>query len=236
MSEEETPKMPEPSKATELPTTQHLKDRPKVVIFDFDGTLANSLWIGMEVMNQLSPEFGHRTVTPEDIPRLRDMGARRIMKTLGIKKLTLPKLLKRARKEVGRRIDEIQPFDGVLEVLEDLKNAQLELGVLTSNHEKNVHTFCKNHGYTHLFEFVTGKSSVWGKKKDIARLLEERGLEPRDCVYVGDERRDIEACKSNDVTMVAVGWGFNSERALLELEPDHYVRDPQELRELLLEE
>jgi phosphoglycolate phosphatase-like HAD superfamily hydrolase len=206
--------------------------RPKVIIFDFDGTVADSLWLGIEVMNQLSEDFGYATVTPDEVPAYRDMGARRIMKMLGIRKMALPKLLKRIRKEVGRRMSEVRPFEGILPTLADLKDRGYELGVLTTNSEENVETFLEHNGFGDLFHFVTGKSSVWGKKKDIARLLSERGLQPSDVVYVGDERRDIEACKANDVPMVAVGWGFNSERALTELEPDYFVRDLQQLRRL----
>ena len=59
------------------------------------------------------------------------------------------------------------------------------------------------------------------------------GAGSSDVLYVGDETRDIEAAREAGLAMTAVTWGYNSEQALSALGPQHIVRSPGELLELM---
>lgn len=202
--------------------------RPKLVVFDFDGTLADCLDLSLEILNQLAPEFGYRAVDPAEMPELRNHGPRYIMKALGISKLKVPFLMDRCRKEYRRRLGEVQPFTGLGEALKQLRERGYTLGIVTSNAEENVQLFLETHGLQY-FEFIHGKSSIWGKKRDLAKLLRKRKLAPTDIVYVGDETRDIDAAQANGIPIIAVAWGFNSIVALRRKKPDFIVTRLEDL-------
>ncbi len=218
------------AESTTVPGTTSQPDRlrPELIIFDFDGTLANSLHLGVEIMNALAPEFGHLKVEPERMMYLRDQGPRRIMKALKVSRWKLPFLLKRARQEYGKRITEVTPYDGAVETLKVLRDRGYRLAVLTSNAEENVKRFFDKFDFGE-FDFIEGKSSVWGKKKDLRRILKVQKLDAHEVVYIGDERRDIEAAHANKIPVVSVTWGFNSERGLAELKPRAMVHSWQEM-------
>jgi phosphoglycolate phosphatase len=187
--------------------------RPQLIIFDFDGTLADCLYLSYEIINSLAPEFGHREITEEEMQELRNHGARHIIKVMGISKLKVPFLMDRCRREYRRRLKEVQPFAGLQPVLAGLKARGYQLGIVTSNAEENVREFLGTFGLEY-FDFVHGKSSIWGKKKDLRKLLKKMKLAPTDVVYVGDELRDIEAAQANSIPIISVGWGFNTASAL----------------------
>ena len=58
--------------------------RPKLLIFDFDGTIADTFDAALEILNKLAVEFGFRSLEPKDLERARDMRTRQLMKFLGI--------------------------------------------------------------------------------------------------------------------------------------------------------
>ena len=213
---------------TPTPSADKAPIRPSLIIFDFDGTLADCLYLSFEIINGLAPEFGHRVITEPEMQELRNHGARYIIKALGISRLKIPFLMDRCRKEYHRRIKEVQPFPGLGPVLAGLKARGYTLGIVTSNAEENVRVFLKTFGLDY-FDFVHGKSSIWGKKKDLRKLLKKNKLSASDVVYVGDEVRDIEAAQANDIPIISVAWGFNSAAALQRKNPTFLLNSLDEL-------
>ena len=82
------------------------------------------------------------------------------------------------------------------------------------------------------FEFVRCSSKLFGKGREIRRILRQEKLSPSEILYIGDETRDIEAAKETGLRMAAVTWGYNSESALLAMAPDHLISSPGELLNL----
>lgn len=209
-----------------------LGSRPKLVVFDFDGTIADTFDNGIEILNVLSQEFGFRPLAPADVPKARDMGTGELINFLGIPKTKVSRISRRGKEELARKIRSIQPLRGVPEALQTIRAAGYELGIITSNSCENVGTFLKLHGLE-FFTFVRSSSKLMGKGREIRAVLKERGLGPKDILLVGDETRDIEAAHETGAHIVAVSWGYNSRRALEALKPDHLVDEPSELLTLL---
>jgi phosphoglycolate phosphatase len=210
----------------------HLSTRPELLLFDFDGTVADTLQCGLEILNAMAPEFGYRRLEDADLPRARDMRTRELMKFLGIPATRLPKIAKRGKQELNKRMDEIHPLAGMAGIVRDLHAAGFRLGILTSNSEENVAAFLKKFGLE-VFDFIYTSSKLAGKARVIRRILREKKLKPGQVLFVGDEVRDIEAAQETGIHMAAVTWGYNSRDSLLSLAPDHLVESPAELRELV---
>jgi phosphoglycolate phosphatase len=198
------------------------------LIFDFDGTLVNSLDPTLRLANALAPEYGYRAAEPHEIEMLRSSSYRSIAAQLGIKWHKIPLIAARIRRELSSTVAEMGTFDGLPEVLKELRSRGLRFGILTSNARQNVERFLAAQGLTD-FDFVTTSASVWGKQHRLKALLRRRGLSTAEVAYVGDEVRDIEATKALGICMIAVGWGYAAEGLLAAHAPDHLVRTPAEL-------
>ncbi|MEI6071469.1 MAG: HAD-IA family hydrolase [Verrucomicrobiae bacterium] len=206
--------------------------RPKLVIFDFDGTLADTFQCAVEILNVMAPAFGYRPLAETDVPRARDMSTGGVMKFLGISATRLPKISRRGKEEMNKRMPDVGPLPGMIELVRRLKAEGFRLGILTSNSEENVATFLRKF---HLegFEFIHTSSKLSGKGRIIRKILKRLRLKPKEVLLVGDEVRDIEAAQDTGVHMAAVSWGYNSHKALAAGHPDHLVETPSALAELI---
>lgn len=205
-----------------------LRKAPTHVLFDFDGTLGDTFQLGFEILNLLAPEFGFRPLPAEELEFARDLSTRGLMKHLGIPRMKLHKISRRGTEEITKRIDTVQSFPGVPEMVRRLHADGFRLGVLTSNSEPNVRAFLKAHDLE-IFDFVESSSKLLGKGAVLRRLMKERGLHRGEILLVGDELRDVEAAQETGVHIAAVTWGYNSRKALESAEPDYLFDTPEEV-------
>lgn len=205
----------------------------KVVIFDFDGTLADTLDPILRISNRLAPEFGYKPVSPTEIEQLRNLSFREIVKHSEVSIFKIPLLLRRLRTDLNKEIQQVKPISGIPEVLATLKDQGIFLGILTSNSKANVTAFLQNHGLEELFSFIYSGTTILGKHKMINRVLKQAQFDPQRVAYVGDETRDIESARKSRIKVIAVGWGFSSSQALAQQNPDFLVHQPRELLQVI---
>lgn len=205
----------------------------KTIIFDFDGTLADTFEAFVSITNSLAVEFGYQLVGEDDIPKLQNLSSREIVRQSGISFWKIPFLIRRLRRELEKRITEVNLFPGIKELILDLKAEGYSLVIITSNSRENVTALMAINGLENSFDFVWSSSRLFGKHKSIAKLLKREKLELEKAFYVGDETRDIDAAKKAGVRAIAVSWGFNSPEALAGHNPDFLAANPQELRAFL---
>lgn len=200
----------------------------KAILFDFDGTIADTFALAVEVYNSVAPEFGCKVVLESEIPSARRKSAKQLMAELGITKSMLPRLAATCLKQIHKKMDTVLPFQGIPEALQALKLAGFTLGILTSNSCENVQLFLEKNQLRY-FDFVRPSSRLFGKAKEIRAILKSYDWQPEDLAFVGDECRDLEAGQKAKIFTVAVAWGFNLPEALLAQQPTHFVEHPQSL-------
>lgn len=205
----------------------------KSVIFDFDGTIADSFGISLTIGNRLAQAYGLEPVTPERLDRWRDMSSQEILSELNLPLLKLPHLLSHFKREIQAEIRNFPFILGMRETILMLWDQNYVLGVVTSNAAGNVRDFLNHQGMGHLFEFVASCPYYRGKQRVLRRVARRHHLDLGKMVYVGDETRDIDAAKRIPVKSVAVTWGFNSSQALREHNPDHLINHPRELLSII---
>ncbi|MEL4898545.1 HAD-IIIC family phosphatase [Crocosphaera sp. Alani8] len=205
----------------------------KVIVFDFDGTLADTYDAFIEIANSLSGEFGYKPVDIKEQETLKNLSAKALIKQSEISVFKIPFVLKRVKSELSHKIRELEPIKDIPHCLKELKNQGYSLGIITSNTEENVMKFLTHHNLENFFDFIYGESTLFGKHRIIKKLLKEKQLLPDEVIYIGDETRDIYSAKKSRVQSVAVTWGFNSSQALAEQEPDFLINKPYELVTIL---
>ncbi|MBD2302930.1 HAD-IA family hydrolase [Nostoc sp. FACHB-87] len=205
----------------------------KVIVFDFDGTIADTVDALVGIANRLATEFGYKQITPEQLAHLRNLTSREIIKYSGVSLLKIPFLLRKVKSELKNKIHEFQPIPGIKEALTELKDHGYQLGIITSNSKENVTAFLNNHELDNLFDFIYSGVTIFGKTTIINNLLKQKQLSTQAVIYVGDETRDIEASKKANIKVVAVTWGFNSPEVLLKQKPDFLINHPSELLDVI---
>ncbi|BAY91468.1 MULTISPECIES: HAD-IA family hydrolase [unclassified Tolypothrix] len=200
-----------------------------VIIFDFDGTIADTVDALVSIANRLAVEFGYVPITQQELALLKNLTSREIIKYSGISVFKIPFLVKKVKGELKDKIHEFQPIPGIKEALIKLKAEGYSLGIITSNSKDNVNEFLKINELDTLFDFIYSGVTIFGKKTIINNVLKQRQLKPQQVIYVGDETRDIEASKKANIQVIAVTWGFNSPEILAKQKPDFLIHHPSEL-------
>jgi phosphoglycolate phosphatase len=199
------------------------------LLFDFDGTLADSLSAIVAITNRLAPEFGYRPTPLEEVDALKGLTARQLIRYSGIPLMKIPALLRQVRAELRQQTAHIPPCKGMPAIIKQLHAQHHTLGVVTSNTPEAVRAFLAVHGLQHCFFSIDGGGTLFRKGKLINRCLEQYQLSASRTVYVGDEVRDIDAARFAGVYPVSVTWGFNSREALAAAQPDWLVDEPEML-------
>lgn len=202
------------------------------LLFDFDGTLADSFALSVDVAHEV---MGYtERLSPERIERLRGLPPRAVLREVGVKWWRVPQLLTRGRKLMaGRLVSEVKPFPGVAKVLATLRAQGCRLFVLSSNSTDNVDAFLKAHEIHDVFDHIYGEAGIFNKAGRIRQIIHENRLSPKDMWYIGDEVRDIIAAHQVGIRVAAVTWGFNNRELLADAGPDKIISKPQELVSLV---
>lgn len=203
-----------------------------VIVFDFDGTIADTMGSIGKIMDKLSHDFDFKRMKDANLEELKNKKTKEVFESLGISLIKLPRILGKVRKVLHEEIGEVKPIRGMEEVLPQLKNGNRQLGIITSCPLKTVEKFLDKNNLK-FFDFIYSESNIFNKADKMKALLEERKLNPENVFYVGDETRDIEAARSAGIKIIAVTWGFNKEEILEKENPDYLIRKPEELISLL---
>ncbi len=205
----------------------------KVLIFDFDGTLADTLEVIVKITNDLAEEFGYPPSNQEDLVKIRHLGAWQVIQRSGVSVFKLPLLIRKLQEKLSQEIENIKLFPEMQKTLDKLKAGGHTLGIVTSNSGENVNKFLAAHQMQDIFDFVASSTTLFGKHRTLKRIIEKYNLEPENTIYIGDETRDIEAAHKIGIEVIAVSWGFNSVEVLATQTPEYLIHSPLDLIKII---
>lgn len=208
----------------------------KHIIFDFDGTLANSIEVVVKVYNGLAEQYSFNQINPNEYRNMMKLSLREKIKVLNIpmsKVLVIRKFSQEFKRQYKFHLKSLQLFNGMLEVLSTLYEKGYTLSIITSNSESNIMAYMDQQGISY-FDQVKSSKGLFAKDKSLKQYMRSNRLSNKDLIYIGDEVRDIQACKKMNVEVIAVTWGMDQRQALLAENPDHIVNKPNEILNLIL--
>jgi HAD superfamily hydrolase (TIGR01549 family) len=201
----------------------------KYIIFDFDGTIADTLTLVEEIGNNILKPYGMRINTEET----KQIGLQRAIIKSKFPKWEIPKAMSELKKQLNRRLAaEVNLFPDMEHVLRELKKSY-SLGIVSSNSGENIKMFLNRHNVLDLFSFIHSDSSLFGKHLVLTRLCKINHIELKDIVYIGDEDRDIQATKKLGIPIIAVTWGYNTIDNLQKENPPFLANNPKDLLEII---
>jgi phosphoglycolate phosphatase len=199
----------------------------RFVLWDFDGTLADSMAVGLGIINRLAAQYRFKPIT--DPYSIRKMTVRKFLKEHKIGFLKLPKVTRAFQLAMRGEIDKIKLYPGLVRVLKQTRAAGVKHAILSSNSPENIQAFLQANDIADLFEFTAGCFKLLGKARGIKRVIKQRKLLKREVLYIGDEVRDVLAARKAGIDVAAVSWGINDFKTLAGEEPTHQVTTPEEL-------
>lgn len=202
------------------------------LLFDFDGTIANSIEPMYQLLNHYAPKYGFKQVSPQDFALIRSMPMHKALKHLKLPLYKLLRYIPLILKEYRKIVTLMEPYEGVKQMLDELLRLEIPVALLSSNSAENVHAFLERHGIN-CFQWVEGTGGILKKHARIARQLKKHRLDKTRVIYIGDESRDIQAAKKCGIRIICVTWGFHTAEHLSSYDPDYMVDHPRQIIELV---
>lgn len=205
------------------------------VIFDFDGTLADTLPLCIRAFrSSIEPHLG-RSVSDAEI-----------IATFGPSEEGTIKALIPNQYEQGvaaylthyeqYHADHPHLFPGIQPLLDELQRKNVRLALVTGKGEGSASMSLQFYQLTPYFSaFGYGDLSTEHKARNISRIVADWGLTSDEVLYVGDAPSDIVACRKAGVPIAAAAWATTAEPTVLaELEPDALFESVEAFRDWLL--
>ncbi|WP_408890890.1 HAD hydrolase-like protein [Myxococcus faecalis] len=204
----------------------------RLVIFDFDGTLADSLPWFRSILNDVADRFGFKRLSPEELEALRGLSGHDILAKAKVPLWRLPSIVNHMRKEKLAAASSTPLFPGVPELLADLKAAGVTVAIISSDSEASVRAVLGE--CTRAVAHFDCGAALFGKAAKFRRMVKRVKVSPGEVLSVGDEIRDLDAAREAGIPAAAVAWGYTLPEALARHSPDRLFRTLDELRAALL--
>jgi phosphoglycolate phosphatase len=201
----------------------------KILIFDFDGVLAESLPVMLEYAGRVCVELGHpRQATSEDLEALDRMEFVDFGRQLGLPEDLLQSFAARNFELFNSRGDPLPIFSGMAEAVSELSR-HFKIAIVTGNSRSVVSNFLERHGLTDAVSLILGAEDPGGRAEKIRRVKDLLGDPESEAIMIGDAVSDVHAARKAGVRSIAVTWGHQSRKKLAGVKPDYLVDSPGDL-------
>jgi phosphoglycolate phosphatase len=190
----------------------------RLVIFDFDGTLADSAEWMIRTLNDIAGQFGLRRVDAAEVQMLRGRSSTEIIRHLGVPVWKLPMIAAEMRRRISAEVDRIGVFAGVADMLRALDERDKKLAIVSSNSEQNVRRVLGAENAARIDAFDCS-AAMFGKAGKLRSVMRTLSVAARETLYIGDETRDIEAAREVGAASGAVAWGYAKPEILATFRP-----------------
>ncbi len=210
----------------------------KCCIFDLDGTLLNTLKALAYTTNLVLKHFGLGPVTEEQLKHFvgdgYQMQLRRALHSCGDEdeKHLEESFLLYTRLFAENCLYQVQPYEGIPELLAGLKERGIKIAVLSNKpHARTVENIESVFGKEY-FDYIAGEQPGIPKKPDpagVMKILEAFAVKPEECLYLGDTNTDMKTGLGAGLVTIGVTWGFRDRTELEAFHPYDIIRHPSEL-------
>lgn len=192
----------------------------KLIVFDLDGTLIDSILDLTDAVNHMRTGFRLSMLSPEEVTSLVGEGARRLIEDAlpGFNQADRQKGLEYFLDYNFRHIvDKTRLYPGVAETLHLLKDTGCILAVASNKSELHCKEILRLLKADHYFSAILGAESVAERKPSpapIFHLMQQFGVSRTETVMVGDSINDIKAGKSAGVLTIGCEFGYGTSEEL----------------------
>lgn len=204
----------------------------RIVIFDFDGVLTDTMPEMLRFSDQVCAELGYpRRTTAADIHELPRMGFDYLARQLGIPEELVPIYVHKILECFDEHPITYSLFEGMREVILDLATDSV-LAIVSGNRQRVIHRFLEEHQIVHCFWQIAGIDQPGNKREKIQAIRQAVSFS-LPTVMIGDAVSDIQAAREAGAISIAVSWGHQDRHRLLEAQPDSIADYPQDILKII---
>lgn len=212
----------------------------KLIVFDLDGTLIDSVPDIKDCINDMLKKFGHKERQLSEIKQMIGHGARNLVKNAIGEDLTKDQL--QARLDYYNDIytnsgsPKTKLFDGIANVLNEFKARGFLLAVLTNKPQETTDDVYNTYLSEFGFDCVIGQRPEFKIKPDpdaLLYLLEKLNVKKENAFFVGDGETDVQVGINAGVKSVAVLWGYRTKNQLESAGATIFANEPNDLLNLI---
>lgn len=207
----------------------------KHIFLDFDGTIVDSLNLAVNIYNDMAGRYNLNPLEHSDIAKLNKLSIPERIKLFNVPLYVLPKMAIEFKRRYKESIHLLKEFEGMRDVIMELKRIGYHLSIISSNSAINIQQFLAN-AKMECFDHIISSKALFGKQTIIKQTMRKLHLKRAEIMYIGDELRDIQSCKKAQVDMIAVTWGFDDAQLLSDGNPEYVARQPADILTILGEE
>ncbi|MCC8912948.1 HAD hydrolase-like protein [Xanthomonas euvesicatoria] len=179
---------------------------PALIIFDFDGTLADSFGFFLSTQRLLAERHGFRAAQAHEVDDARRLSTRELLKASGLSAWRVPWVAADFIR-LMRAAPPVALFPGIAHTVGALHAGGSRLAVVSSNSVENVQR-ALGAELSATFAVIEGGAHLLGKQRALRRVLRATGHTESQAVYVGDQVADWEAAQLVGLPFAAVAWGY----------------------------
>ena len=211
----------------------------ETVIFDMDGTLLNTLEDLADAVNYALREMGMPERTIEEVRNFVGNGVRRLMELSvpdGFDNPAFEETFAKFREYYGVHCnDKTKPYDGVLELIRELKEEGYALAIVSNKIDTAVKELAEIY-FEGIVKVAIGEKEGVAKKPapdTVYAALRELHMPAETAVYIGDSEVDVMTAKNSGLPCISVLWGFRDEAFLREKGATQFARTVEEVKSYL---
>ncbi len=214
--------------------------KEKAIIFDLDGTLIDSLTDIALCANQVLKEFNLPTHDIDDYKAFVGGGALVLIQNCmpkNSKEELVQNVLKRFKEVYDQNLQgNTKPYEGIYDLLKELKNRDIKLGVLSNKPHKFTLKYVEQFFSEYNIIEPHGQKDEIPKKPDPSAAIDIAkafNLPCENIYFVGDSDVDMQTAKNANMQAVGVEWGFRGVEELIENGADIIVKTPKDILNLV---
>ena len=210
-----------------------------IAIFDLDGTILNTLEDLADSTNYALKTCGYPERTMDEVRQFVGNGIRKLMER-AVPEGTPVEEIDRVHETFTAHYkvhcaDKTRPYDGIMELLQNLKKDGCKLAVVSNKADYGVQELCKQY-FDGVFDFAVGEREGIRKKPapdSVNEVLKTLGCSRDRAVYIGDSDVDIQTAANAQMDHIIVEWGFRDVQFLISQGAKVLVEKPEEILEIV---
>lgn len=205
-----------------------------IILFDFDGTLADTAPMIRSVYGDIAQRHKLRPLTDEDYTTLRRGTITDARKWTGIRWWQFPLMIRSIKRLMLLQAEKVKLFPGAVDLVRQLHEDNVQMYILSRNTPETIQrTLTRYKLARYVSVLPRRRRSLGGKVAAIKQLIRRERVDPATVWIVGDEVRDLQAAQRAGISSIAVTWGLQDESILQRYNPTYIVNTIDELQATL---